>query len=349
MASPITDALSSVLGRFDLTASLPFYYEQLSIGLINRSYKIYVGKKATQASYLLQQINTRIFQRPAQLMENIGRVGAYLANTSYPRQVLRPLPTCDGSYFWKTAEGLYWRVFPFIANSQSFRSVDSVDLAYEAAFTFGEYARYLADFDANCLHITIPDFHNTPLRFQHFKSAVKAASSDRLAKAKNVILTLEAWKPLLALYPPLQSHLRVVHYDTKISNVLLDVHSGQGICIVDLDTLMPGMLAYDFGDMVRTFTPAVDENEQVLEKVVARSDMLSATHAGFLDGLKDRISRAERLQLMDGVQLIIFEQAMRFATDYLMGDVYYPVSYEMQNLRRAENQCRLLSDLLEKI
>ncbi|MEO1517713.1 MAG: aminoglycoside phosphotransferase family protein [Bacteroidota bacterium] len=322
--------------------------EPITLGLINQTFKVRCSTPDGPLHYILQQINTSIFRQPVAVMDNIQQVAAFLSGSNYPRHILQALPTKTGESFCVDVQNQYWRLYPFLENSLSVQRADRPEWAYEAAYTFGEYARYLADFDVGKLQVTVADFHHTPKRFAHFQTSIGQASEERLAKARALIENLLNAKHLLAHYPALENCQRVVHYDTKISNVLLDAQTYKGVCVIDLDTLMPGMLAYDYGDMVRTFAPPVDENATDLAQVFVRPDILQATREGFLEGIKDAITKEEKEQLTDGARLIIYEQSLRFLTDYLQGDLYYSTSHPEQNLQRAQNQWTLLQDFLRQ-
>lgn len=344
MEKRLTLKLLEISSCFDFEDS-PTEIIPISVGLINETYKLNTNKKA----YLLQRINKTIFKSPAHVMSNIEKVGEWLEQKKYPRHILQPLLTREGRTFYQDVHGEYWRLFPFFEDTITFNEISKPDLAYEAAFAFGEYTSYLSDFDHRNLHTTIPDFHHTPLRFVQFEHAIKTAKPERLSKAKSTIKLAKSFTFILKHYDLLKQNIRVVHYDTKINNLLLHKDTLKAVCVIDLDTLMPGMLPYDYGDMVRTFTSPVDENEPDIRQVIVRLPILEALKAGFLDGLKDQILREEKAHLDYGAQLIIFEQALRFLTDYLQNDVYYPIAYESQNLDRSANQLALLQGFLAKI
>ena len=321
----------------------------ITIGHINQTYQInsFIGEQ--QYSCILQKLNTHVFRNPEGVMNNIDRVASHLESKGYPKLILKPITTLQQLPYLKTRDGDYWRAFPFFENTYTTNLVDEPDLAWEVAFNFGEYARYLADLDPQKLVETIPGFHHTPQRYRAFRKALKKARESRLQEAANAIKEVIDHKELLAHYPAFSDTIRVVHYDTKINNILLDQDTGKGVCVIDLDTIMPGMLPYDFGDMVRTITPPVDENEKDLAKVHVRKTFLDALTSGYLEGLQESIQPIEEQNLNNGASLIIYEQAIRFLTDFLEDDHYYPVEYAQQNLIRARNQLVLLNDFLKLI
>jgi len=248
--------------------------------------------------------------------------------------------------FQVEVSGDSWRLYPFIQNTITYNQVETVEQAYAAAFTFGEYTNYLHDFEAASLQVTIPDFHNTNLRYQQLLSATKNGVGERHKKAQATINKLLNYQYLLKTIKATKLPLRVTHNDTKINNILFDKTSGTAVCVIDLDTLMPDTLLYDYGDMVRTFTPILDENSADFTQIYVRKEMLNALTAGYLAGLDGKLTALEERLLRYGGQLTIFEQALRFLTDYLQGDIYYKVSNEEQNLIRTKNQLCLLESLM---
>lgn len=343
MRKIIEKPLHTVVKNFQIEGDL-ISFQPISVGLINETYQVSMESK----SYVLQRINDQVFKSPARVMENIESVALYLEHKNYPRKILKPIQTNEGKAYHQDQNRQFWRLFPFFENTITCNKIDNPDLAYSAAFAFGEHTRYLGDFDQRNLHITIPDFHHTPLRYQHFEKALSMAEKERLKCASLAIRTVKDFSYILKAYDHIQSNLRVVHYDTKINNLLLDENNLEPVCVIDLDTLMPGMLPYDFGDMVRTFTPPVDENDPDIKQVIVREPIFEAVRAGFLAGMRDQIRPEEKKYLNEGAKLIIFEQALRFLTDYLLGDTYYAVTYSQQNLIRANNQLALLKDFLNK-
>ena len=332
---------SNILAHFQIEGTLQ-EWNAINGGLINRTFWIRTDKRA----YVLQAINSQVFKNPANIMENIQRVADYLESSDYPRMVLRPIKTKDEQNFYQSQSNEYWRLFPFFENTFSINRVDSAEQAYRAAYGFGEYVRYLTDLPPNELHVTIPDFHNTPFRFQAFQQSIKKATLRRKKLAQTLIKDLLGLQFILKKYTSFSHALRVVHYDTKINNVLFDSNTSKVKVIIDLDTLMPGLLPYDFGDMVRTYTSSVDENGTEMSEVYVRKVVLEAVTTGYLEGIRNAIRPIEKANLYNGAALVIYEQALRFLSDYLLGNVYYLVKYESQNLIRAKNQLVLLRAFL---
>lgn len=318
----------------------------IEIGHINATYQVTVLIGQNKALFVLQKINTQIFKKPLEVMDNIARVGNFLTEKKYPREVLIPVKSIDNQYVVIDNSG-YWRLFPFIQNTLTYNQVDTVEQAYAAAFAFGEYTNYLNDFEVNSLQVTIPNFHNTSLRYRQFFETTKNGIVERKKKAKKAIDKLLTYHHLLTKIKATKLPLRVTHNDTKINNILFDKTSGAAVCVIDLDTLMPDTLLYDYGDMVRTFTPRLDENSADYAQIYVRKEMLNALTEGYLEGLDGKITALENELLIYGSKLTIFEQALRFLTDYLQGDVYYKVTNEEQNLIRTKNQLCLLESLVK--
>ena len=333
-----------IINQFNLHNALLTHVTPIEVGHINQTYKVSTINGLKRATFILQRINTQIFKQPNEVMANIVNVAQFLAQKKYPKTILAPIAAKDK---WLVhADGNYWRMYPFIDNTHTFNADSNEAQAYTAAFVFGEYANYLSGFDMRQLHTTIPDFHHTNLRYQQFLAAIKNGLSARKKKARTAIDKLLTFQYLLAITKGAHLPLRVTHNDTKINNILFDKTSGKAVCIVDLDTLMPGTLLYDYGDMVRTFTPPQDENSANFDQIYVRKEILRALTSGYKDGMKDKMTALEANLLLDGAKLTIFEQALRFLTDYVLGDVYYKVANQEQNLIRAKNQICLLESLV---
>ncbi|MFK7981869.1 MAG: phosphotransferase enzyme family protein [Saprospiraceae bacterium] len=337
--------LPSILNKFQITGEF-LDAAPIEIGHINATYQVTLQDGPNKSLYVLQKINTQIFKNPLEVMHNIANIGHFLTKKSYPRKVLLPIESFENKYVLKIAND-YWRLYPFIQNTITYNQVDTTEQAYAAAFAFGEYANYLHDFEVTSLHTTIPNFHNTNLRYQQFLKAIKDGVGERKKKAEVAINQLLNYKYLLNKIKQTKLPLRVTHNDTKINNILFDKISGAAVCVIDLDTLMPDTLLFDYGDMVRTFTPALDENSDDFKQIYVRKEMLNALTEGYLAGLDGKLTALEKELLMYGGKLTIFEQALRFLTDYLQGDVYYKVAKEEQNLIRTKNQICLLESLMD--
>ncbi|MEL6925885.1 MAG: phosphotransferase, partial [Bacteroidota bacterium] len=342
----ILSALLSISQQFQIRG-LPVLLEPLSVGLIHQSYVLSTAANGVNYQYLLQQLNHYVFSQPEQIMENIAVVAQHLKQTDYPLRVLEAIPTTQGSYLLNH-QGQYFRLFPFFKHSLSANVIADENMAYEAARAFGWFDAFLSDLPTGRLHTTIPDFHNTPLRLQQLKHAIQQGVSKRVIRSAKVVDELLSYQSLLRHYSAMEQQLRPVHYDTKINNLLLDASTRKPIAVIDLDTMMPGLLAYDYGDMVRTMAARHDENHPDFNVVSIRPEVLRAINEGFLEAMGDRIQAAEKKALPYGAALIIFEQSLRFLSDYLLGDRYYRIAYADQNFVRAQNQLALLKDYLRQ-
>jgi hypothetical protein len=319
-------------------------------GHINDSYYAVFQRNGSQSRYLLQRINHHIFKNPVMLMENIERVGAHLAaqvshHPDRDRRVLTLIPTLTGGVLHVDAGGNYWRAYRFIDNAKTYNSVESADQAYQAAKAFGEFQRMLADLPAPRLHDTIPDFHHTPKRFVALEQAIAADVAGRVVLAGPEIEFAMARKSLARVLLDAGLPERVTHNDTKINNVLLDDATGEGTCVIDLDTVMPGLAAYDFGDMVRTATCPAPEDEVDLSKVEMQFPLFEALARGYMTSAGGFLTAAEKESLAVAGKVITFEIGIRFLADYLSGDTYFKVHRQGHNLERARSQFKLLESI----
>lgn len=304
--------------------------------------------EAGPSKYILQQINTQVFKNPDAIAHNVNIVARWLRLHHPDYRFPAPLPTLHGALM-VVQEGEYWRLQPYIADSVAFDTLNVPKQAYEAAKQFGKLSRLLNDFDASLLQPTIPGFHDLAWRYAQFSEALGDAPLQLKEQAKKEIHTAEQHHFIVDYY---QSYLhradfpdRVMHHDTKISNVLLHQESNEGLCVIDLDTLMPGKFISDLGDMMRTYLSAFSENETDLDKVKIRLPYFKAMMEGYLSEMAGSLTETEKELLLFSGKYIIYMQALRFLTDYLNGSVYYPTSYPEQNLDRAKNQFKLLSEL----
>jgi Ser/Thr protein kinase RdoA (MazF antagonist) len=318
-------------------------------GHINDTFSVVYDQGGSPVRYILQRINHHIFKNPAALMDNIRRVTEHLGRKivdapERTRRVLTLIPSLDGQPFHRDAEGNYWRLYIFIEKARTLDAVENTQQAFEAAKAFGRFQGLLADLPAPRLHDTIPDFHHTPKRFATFEAALTADAFHRAALAKPEIEFALANRPLASLL--LDAHLpeRVTHNDTKLNNVLLDDASGEGICVIDLDTVMPGLALYDFGDMVRTTTSPAKEDERDLTLVRMQFPMFEALVRGYL-AAADYLTPVEKRLLPAAGKVITFEIGLRFLTDFLAGDTYFKVHRESHNLDRCRTQFKLVESI----
>jgi len=297
--------------------------------------------------YILQRINHKIFRNPIALMENIERVTAHLAaqesgHPDHERRVLRLVPARDGRVWSVDADGYYWRAYRFIEGARTYDVVGSPEQAYQAAKAFGRFQQLLADLPAPRLHDTIPDFHHTAKRFAALEQAIAAG---RAILAQPEIAFALARKPITSVLLDANLPERVTHNDTKFNNVMLDDSTGEGICVIDLDTVMPGLALYDFGDMVRTATSPAAEDERDLSRVTMQFPMFEALLRGYLASAGAFLTKDEMNYLAFSGKLITFEMGIRFLADYLAGDTYYKVHRDGHNLDRCRTQFKLVESI----
>jgi aminoglycoside phosphotransferase (APT) family kinase protein len=319
-------------------------------GHINDTYRVFFKKDSAIFCSILQRINHNIFKRPVALMENVERVTAHLATVvagepDSHRRVLRLIPARDGRGWHVDPDGNYWRAYRFIENATTYDAVESTDQAFQAARAFGRFQRMLEGLPALRLNETIPDFHNTPKRFSALKQAIAADPLGRAASAKAEIEFAMAHEPITGVLLAANLPERVTHNDTKFNNVMLDDRTGEGICVIDLDTVMPGFAPYDFGDMVRTTTSPAMEDERDLSKVRMEFPMFQALVRGYLSSAGELLTKAEKELLAFSGKLITFEVGTRFLADYLNGDTYFKVHREGHNLDRCRTQFKLVDSI----
>ncbi len=300
------------------------------------------------ARYILQQINTSVFREPERLMHNIELVTAHLrTKTADPRGVLRLVPARDGKSF-VAENGEYWRVYELVANSVCYQSAD-IRRFYESAVAFGRFQNQLADFPAERLWQTIPHFHDTPVRYEAFHRAVSKDSAGRRSDVEREIafvLSHEAFShTLVDLQAAGDLPLRVTHNDTKINNVLFDAKTDRALCVIDLDTVMPGLSINDFGDAIRFGASSAAEDERDLSRVHFDIALYTAYVEGYLSTCGESLTSTELTMLPVGAKMMTLECGMRFLTDHLAGDVYFHISRENHNLDRARTQFALLGDM----
>ena len=299
---------------------------------------------------ILQCINTAIFTDPVAVMENIERVTGHLRSrltreADVGRRALQLIRARAGTCWHVDGEGRYWRGYRFIEGAQTYDAVNSPAQAFEAAKAFGEFQRLLANLPGSRLHESIADFHNTRKRFEALERAVGDDVAKRCAEAREEIAFAMSRRAIATALLSAELPERVTHNDTKLNNVLLDDETGEGICVIDLDTVMPGFAAYDFGDMVRTMTCPAAEDERDLSRVAMDFELFEAVLRGYLEGTGNFLTARERESLIAGAKVIVFEQGIRFLSDHLAGDAYYKVGRPGQNLDRCRTQFKLLESI----
>ena len=348
----LSSDVCDIAGQFQLAGDF-LRAEPFGSGHINDTYRFTFAAGGARRRYILQRLNTAVFQNPAAVMENIRRVTAHLGEkmSGVPdaaRRVLTLVPARDGKSFHGDADGNCWRVFPFIERTRAVDVVESPAQAFAAAQAFGQFQKLLADLPAPRLHDTIPDFHHTPKRFTALEQAIAADTAGRAALAKAEIDFALAHKPMASVLLDAKLPERVTHNDTKFNNVMLDDSTGEGICVIDLDTVMPGLAPYDFGDMVRTTTSPAMEDERDLRKVTMQFPMFEALVRGYMSSAREFLTREEKALLAFSGKLITFEIGTRFLMDYLAGDTYFKVHREGHNLDRCRTQFKLVESIEEQ-
>jgi Ser/Thr protein kinase RdoA (MazF antagonist) len=352
---PTPDDALAVLARFAVEGSL-VSLESHTSGLINHSWLARFEAPEGPRRYLLQQINRHVFHHPEEVMENMARVtrqvALHLAREGVPdrgRRVLSLVHTREGRPHHRDDAGETWRLVPWIEGTRSTERAATEAEARETARAFGRFLAQLQDLPGPPLHETIAGFHDTPARLAAFERAVAA---DRVARAAacraevDALLDRRALASALAL-PAARGEIpvRPTHNDAKIANVLFDEGTGEALCVVDLDTVMPGLSLHDFGDLARSGVSDSDEDERDLSRVVVRVPVFEALARGFVEGAGAALSPAERSLLVTGAQVIVYEQAIRFLGDHLDGDRYYRTTRPGHNLDRTRTQLRLLQSL----
>lgn len=341
-------SLYDILQEFNIDSNVSEYGN----GHINDTYLV------NPNNYILQGINTEVFKNPEELMENIDRVTKFLrekiikSGGNPDRETLTVIPTINGEKFYRLNEKQAFRVYKFIEDTITIEDGSDLNNLYSAGKGFGKFQRMLSDFPSETLYETIKDFHNTPKRIEAFKASVK---EDRVSRAKscqaeidfvleNCGFTDTVTKGLASGEIP----LRVTHNDTKINNILFDKDTKEAICVIDLDTVMPGSALYDFGDALRIGGSTAAEDETDLSKVQFNVEAFRSFAKGFCEEMKESLTEKEIELLALSVKLLTFECGVRFLTDYLNGDTYFKIHRENHNLDRARNQFKLFEDIVKK-
>jgi aminoglycoside phosphotransferase (APT) family kinase protein len=329
-----------------------------SSGHINDTFVGTYRRNGGEVRFIHQWINHHVFKQPERVMENIDRVTSHQARRlreagcrDPERRALCIVPALDGRAYHRTPDGDHWRTFRFIENAHTCEAVESAAQAREVARAFGEFQQQLVDLPGARLHETIPAFHDTPSRFAALVAAIDADPQNRACEVRREIEFALQREPitgtLLRLHGAGEIPERITHNDTKLNNVMLTAE-GEGICVIDLDTVMPGLALYDFGDMVRTATSSTLEDERDLSKVRMQMPMFDALVDGYLSAARSFLTDAERDHLAFSGKLITFEIGLRFLTDHLLGDTYFRIHREGQNLDRARTQFALVESIEEQ-
>jgi Ser/Thr protein kinase RdoA (MazF antagonist) len=350
----MTQPCNSLIRAFhvygDIVSVVPY-----GSGHINNTYCVTLSQAGTAIRYILQKINHDLFPDVPALMQNVLRVcqhtQARLADAQIhdaSRRSLTVIPTTQGEAFLQDGQD-YWRMYLFIENATGYDVIENGKQAYEAAKAFGQFQATMADLPGDRLHETIPQFHNTRKRLQALKDAIHANKANRLDACRPEI----AWAlqhqqladTLLSLWETNQIPERITHNDTKLNNVLIDSQTDQAVCVIDLDTVMPGLALYDFGDMVRTATSPAPEDEKDLSKVTMQMPMFEALAKGYLEGTAGMLNAVEIENLPIAGMVITYTIGIRFLTDYLLGDVYFKTHRPNHNLDRCRTQFTLIKSM----
>lgn len=333
---------------------------QLHDGHINNTYRFdFRAENGELNRYLVQELNTYVFKDHVGLMNNVMGVTAHMQKKvaeyggDVKRECLCVYPATDGKPFYIDGEGRCWRSYNFIYDAHSCQSVDSTKTSYNAAKAFGKFQQMLADYPIDSLTETIPNFHNTVSRFADFKKAVNDNLSGRADTVKEEIEFILAREKdcsvLLDLLEAGKLPLRVTHNDTKLNNVLFDNETNEGICVVDLDTVMPGLSLYDFGDSIRFSANTATEDEKDVSKVSLSLEFFKAYTEGYLASAGKSLEKEEINHLAFSSKLMTLECGMRFLGDYINGDVYFKTAYPEHNLVRCRTQLALVADIEKKL
>lgn len=334
-------------------------YKPVSDGHINDTYIVeYETEDNSVSCYLLQRINVNVFKKPVELMENVCGVTAFLRekiknNGGDPeRETLTVYSAKDGKNYYMASDGGCWRLYNYVENTFTINELTNAEDFRNAALSFGNFQNLLADYPIDTLYDTIPNFHNTPSRFEDFKTAVETNASGRKGNALPEIEFAFAREKDCSVITDLlgteKVPVRVTHNDTKLNNVLFDKETKKGICVVDLDTVMPGSALYDFGDSIRFGANTAAEDEKDLSKVSLSLEYFRAYVDGYLETAGESLTETEIDLLPFAAKLLTFECGMRFLGDYINGDVYFKIEYPEHNLVRARTQFKLVEDMERK-
>ena len=337
--------ISTILNSYNISDQC--LVEPLTSGLINRTWKI----TDVENQFILQQINTEVFKKPFEVAANIRMIKEFLNEHSPDYLFVSPITDKMGRDIVHHQHQGFFRVFPFIKGSHTIDVVTSAEQAYEAAFQFGTFAKLLSGFDVTKLHATIPDFHNLILRYQQFERSLEKGNQKRISQSGLLIEYLKKRVDIVNEFERLRKDIavkqRVTHHDTKISNVLFNAN-GKGMCVIDLDTIMPGYFISDVGDMMRTYLSPANEEEEDFSKIEIREDFFRAIVHGYTAAMKNELTPSEKRLITYSGSFLVYMQALRFLTDYLNNDVYYGANYEEHNFVRAGNQVQLLKEMENK-
>jgi len=357
MKKAILELAKEAAARFNISGTL-VEVEAFGGGHINSTFLARFEHEGVSTEYIIQSVNTSVFPEPVALMDNILKVtshlkGKILESEGDPdRETLSVIPTRDDQCGFCDRENIFWRAYRYISRSTVIEK-PNCDCFYSAAKTFGRFQRLLHDFDASSLSVVIPDFHNTKCRLKNLKKSVAA---DRLGRASGVadeinfvISRADQASKLVELLEQDKLPLRVTHNDTKLNNIMFDEQTRDGICVIDLDTVMPGLSLYDFGDAIRSGACTAQEDERDLSLVGCDLDLFRAYTKGYLESMGKFLQPLEIELLPDSAIIMTLECGMRFLTDYIDGDEYFKIHREGHNLDRCRNQFKMVADMEMKL
>ncbi|MEN8171800.1 MAG: aminoglycoside phosphotransferase family protein [Chloroflexota bacterium] len=333
--------------------------EPFGMGHINDTYVAYFHAADGKIhQYILQRINHFVFQKPDELIRNISRVTTHLRNKilavngNPDRETLTLIGTRDDALFHISKQGCYWRAYKFIENALTYQIPVSLQHVYNAANAYGHFQNLLQDFPADHLVEAIADFHNTAKRFETFTAVIAQDAHNRVSKVQPeidfILRRAHEISTLVDLIEQGELPIRVTHNDTKYNNVMIDNETGAGICVIDLDTVMPGTLLYDFGDGIRSITNTAAEDEQDLSIVHFDLGIFNSYTKGYLDATQEVLTQTEIEYLPFSARLMTLESGMRFLADYLDGDHYFRIKREHHNLDRCRTQFKMVQEMEEQ-
>lgn len=348
-----------IIDKFDFSGSY-VGYDDKKTGLINGTFTlIFKGACGTEKKYILQKINTSVFKEPAALMENIEKVTKYIQKMAVAqgknpaRSTLNVIKTKDGKLYYVDDEGAYWRAYDFIEGCITCDKVEKPEDFYSAGVALGIFQKTLDSYPSEELAETIKNFHNTPSRYGDFCKAIEENRAGRKDSVEDEIAFFKARESFYGIVTDGIENgdipLRVTHNDTKFNNVMLDKETGEVVCLIDLDTVMPGSALYDFGDSIRSGTNTAAEDEVDLEKVCFDAELFEAYVNGYMSEMREYLTDTERRLLADSAILMTLECGMRFLADYLNGDIYFSTKRVNHNLDRARNQIKLACEMEKNI
>jgi len=354
----MTAKLKKIASNFQFKGELKRIVQNLT-GNINKTYRFYYEDGNDKYSYTVQAINKYVFKQPELVMKNIDAVSKHikkkieLAGGDPNRETLTIIPTNDGKLFYIDEDGEYWRAYYFIDGASTYDTVSDPSHLYHAGVGFGNFQKMLADFPMDELIETIPDFHNTKKRMTTFFESVERDEVGRAKFVSDDIFFFETYRDIAESLVNMQNAkafpLRVTHNDTKYNNILIDNKTGKALCVIDLDTVMPGYSVNDFGDSIRFGANTAVEDETDLSKVSLDLNLFEVYAKGFIEGCDGRLTKREIELLPEGAIMMTLECGLRFLTDHLEGDTYFKIHREGHNLDRARNQFALVADMERKL